>query len=126
MFGEEGIAECADQLRYVAKGSPYYRSYCCHRPSQYIGFATAPLTDGGTKVDPSLAPPFPGIDGTPSATAARHVFIYPNTFMSIYPHHIFRVIVEPISPDKSRERTSLLVHPSIYGQVSLCTLLAPS
>lgn len=84
---------------------------------KYLGFATSPLTNGGTFVDPIVAPPMPGLEGTPDAFAARHVLIYPNTFMSIYPHHIFRVIIEPISAGVSRERTHLIVHPKIYDDL---------
>ena len=84
---------------------------------KYLAFATAPLTNGGTAVDSSVAPPMPGIEGTPDATAARHILIFPNVFMSIYPHHIFRVIIEPQKAGVSRERCHLLVHPSLHEKV---------
>jgi len=84
---------------------------------KYLAFATAPLTNGGTSVDPSVAPPMPGLEGTPDATAARHVLIFPNVFMSIYPNHVFRVIIEPQKAGKSRERCHLLVHPKIYDDL---------
>lgn len=84
---------------------------------KYLGFATSPLTNGGTFVDPNVAPIMPGLEGTPDAYAARHILIYPNVFMSFYPHHIFRVILEPMSAGVTRERTHVLVHPSIYDQL---------
>lgn len=81
---------------------------------KYLGFATSPITNGGTPIDANIAPPMPGLEGTLDAVSARHIMMYPNTFMTFYPHHIFRVIVEPISANVSRERTHLLVHPKIY------------
>ncbi|KAJ8603772.1 hypothetical protein CTAYLR_000328 [Chrysophaeum taylorii] len=84
---------------------------------KYLGFATAPLTNGGTAVDPVVAPPMPGLEGTPDAFAARHVMIYPSAFMSFYPHHVFRVILEPLSAGVTRERTHLVVHPKIYDDL---------
>ena len=80
---------------------------------KYMAFATNPLTNGGTAIDPDVAPPMPGLSPH-DAESARHVLIYPNVFMSIYPHHIFRVILEPTSAGVTNERTHLLVHPSIF------------
>ena len=80
---------------------------------KYCAFATSPLTDGGTEIDPSIAPQMPGLSAV-DADSARHILIYPNVFMSIYPHHCFRVILEPLTAGVTHERTQVLVHPSIY------------
>merc|ERR1719181_412600 len=56
---------------------------------KYVSFATSPLTNGGTAVDPQVAKPFPGL-GPESAETAHHLCIFPNVFMSIYPHHCIR------------------------------------
>lgn len=61
--------------------------------SKCVAFATVPLTDGGTTVDPSVAKPMPGLENTPDATSARHILIYPNVFMRVPPES--RTIVTP-------------------------------
>ena len=82
-----------------------------------VAFATAPLTDGGTCVDPSVAPPMPGLEDTPDATAARHVLVYPNVFMSWYPNHVMLCVIEPVSAGVSHEHFHVLVHPKIYDDL---------
>ena len=82
-----------------------------------VAFATAPLTDGGTCVDPSVAPPMPGLEDTPDATAARHILIYPNVFMSWYPNHVMLCVIEPVSAGVSHEHFHVLVHPKIYDDL---------
>lgn len=82
---------------------------------KYVSFATSPLTNGGTAVDPNVAKPFPGL-GPENAETAHHLCIFPNVFMSIYPHHVVRVECIPIAPDRTTEEVTILVHPSIYAE----------
>jgi phenylpropionate dioxygenase-like ring-hydroxylating dioxygenase large terminal subunit len=59
-----------------------------HRRRQGTGmfmcFATEPLKQGGTPIDPGQLPPFPGL-GDRNAAAAQHICIFPNVFFSLYP-----------------------------------------
>jgi len=59
-----------------------------HRRRQGTGmfmcFATEPLKQGGTPIDPGQLPPFPGL-GARNAAAAQHICIFPNVFFSLYP-----------------------------------------
>jgi phenylpropionate dioxygenase-like ring-hydroxylating dioxygenase large terminal subunit len=76
----------------------------------YGAFATMPLTKGGTAVDPDVLPPFPGI--TPlQANSALHYCIFPNVFFSVYPHHTFRVIVQPHPTDPGNLAGAALCFP---------------
>ena len=59
----------------------------------------------------------PGLEGHADATAARHVLIYPNVFMSFYPNHVMLCIIEPVAANKSNEHFHVLVHPKIYDDL---------
>lgn len=80
----------------------------------YSCFATAPLTYGGTPLDPDKLPTFPGLTGGLPETAV-HLSIFPNMFCSIYPHHIFRVVVRPNPNDPKRcfEEANLMIHKDV-------------
>eukprot|EP00633_Aureoumbra_lagunensis_P005251 CAMPEP_0197317982 /NCGR_PEP_ID=MMETSP0891-20130614/49209_1 /TAXON_ID=44058 ORGANISM="Aureoumbra lagunensis, Strain CCMP1510" /NCGR_SAMPLE_ID=MMETSP0891 /ASSEMBLY_ACC=CAM_ASM_000534 /LENGTH=1265 /DNA_ID=CAMNT_0042808215 /DNA_START=89 /DNA_END=3887 /DNA_ORIENTATION=- len=102
------------ELCTVSGVAEHYRT---QGSGKYLGFATAPLSNGGTFVDPDVAPPLPGIENTRNALAARHILIYPNVFMSFYPHHIMRCIVEPIDANTSREHFHVLAHPTLHERL---------
>ncbi|ETV82301.1 hypothetical protein, variant [Aphanomyces astaci] len=59
----------------------------------YIGFATSPLTNGGTPLDINLLPPMPGLTGANTVTAWFHHY-FPNAFYFLLPHGLFTVILE--------------------------------
>lgn len=84
-----------------------------HRRSQgkgmYMGFATDPLTKGGTALDPGRLPHFPTIRGV-RTERAYHCAIFPNTFFSLYPDSFFRVILSPSGVNKTVEQATLLTH----------------
>ena len=42
--------------------------------------------------------------------------IFPNVFFSVYPDHFFRVIVDPISPERSIERATLFTSQPALNQ----------
>ena len=50
-------------------------------------------------------------------SAARHVLIYPNVFMSWYPNHVMLCVIEPVSAGVSHEHFHVLVHPKIYDDL---------
>jgi len=92
---------------------------CCvsgvdeHRRHQgtgmYMCFATDPLTKGGTPIDPGRLPPLPTL-GERNREMAYHVAIFPNTFFSLYPDAIFRIILSPQSAGRTLEHATLLTH----------------
>jgi len=75
----------------------------------YMGFATHPLTIGGTAIDPGRLPPFPQIREHRHATA-YHLSIFPNVFFSLYPDAFFRVRLTPASSSRTVEHATLLTH----------------
>lgn len=75
----------------------------------YMGFATHPLTKGGTAIDPGRLPPFPTI-GAHRHQTAYHLSIFPNVFFSLYPDAFFRVRLSQNSPTRTTEHATLLTH----------------
>ena len=75
----------------------------------YMGFATSPLTQGGTAIDPGRLPPFPPIRAERHHTA-YHLSIFPNVFFSFYPDAFFRVRLAPSGPGRTIEHATLLTH----------------
>jgi len=88
-----------------------------HRRNQgrgmYMSFATEPLSKGGTPIDPGRIPPFPTLRSR-HHEMAYHVAIFPNTFFSLYPDAIFRVIINPQSADHTIEHATFLSHPEAF------------
>ena len=66
-----------------------------------MGFATRPLTKGGTAIDPGRLPPFPPIRAH-RHQSAYHISIFPNVFFSLYPDAFFRVRLAPSATDPNR------------------------
>ena len=77
----------------------------------YMGFATHPLTKGGTAIDPGRLPPFPPIRAH-RHQSAYHISIFPNVFFSLYPDAFFRVRLAPSATDPNRtiEHATLQTH----------------
>ncbi|RHZ42392.1 hypothetical protein DYB26_005298 [Aphanomyces astaci] len=88
----------------------------------YIGFATSPLTNGGTPLDINLLPPMPGLTGANTVTAWFHHY-FPNAFYFLLPHGLFTVILETTGPTTTVEHAELFVHPSVYDVPG--TIMAP-
>eukprot|EP00966_Prymnesium_polylepis_P324013 7380123-Prymnesium_polylepis.1 len=84
-----------------------------HRRNQgrgmYMGFATDPLTKGGTPLDPGRLPVFPTIAAHRTETA-YHLSLFPNTFFSLYPDAFFRVVLSPQSAGRTVEHATLMTH----------------
>jgi len=75
----------------------------------YMGFATDPLTQGGTPLDPGRLPVFPTIRAHRTETA-YHLSLFPNTFFSLYPDAFFRVVLSPTSAGRTVEHATLMTH----------------
>jgi len=75
----------------------------------YMGFATHPLTVGGTAIDPGRLPPFPSV-GAHRHKSAYHISIFPNVFFSLYPEAFFRVRLSQSSPGRTLEHATLQTH----------------
>lgn len=84
-----------------------------HRRNQgkgmYMCFATDPLSKGGTPIDPGRLPSIPTLSQR-NTEMAYHVALFPNTFFSLYPDAIFRVVLSPQSTGRTIEHTTLLTH----------------
>ena len=84
-----------------------------HRRNQgkgmYMCFATDPLSKGGTPIDPGRLPSLPTLSQR-NTEMAYHVALFPNTFFSLYPDAIFRVVLSPQSVGRTIEHTTLLTH----------------
>jgi len=84
-----------------------------HRRNQgrgmYMSFATDPLTQGGTPIDPGRIPPFPMLRER-NHKMAYHVAIFPNTFFSLYPDALFRVVLLPQAAGRTIEHATFLSH----------------
>jgi len=81
-----------------------------------LAFVTQPITSGGTAIDPGILESFPGLAGVENETAWFHA-LFPNVFHFLLPSHIFSVILDPVSPTTTIERTALLVHPSLMDDL---------
>ena len=76
---------------------------------------TDPLTNNDTPLDYDYLPPFPGIPKNNHQMAIFHA-IYPNQFYFLFPHHIFSIILQPISPDYTIEHATLMGHSDITSK----------
>jgi len=79
---------------------------------QYVGFATAPLTDSGGPGDSYHFNPFPRLKRT-EAGAGLFFHIFPNVSVTIYPHSVYTLMTFPSkTPGQTQERLSLLMGPT--------------
>lgn len=74
------------------------------------------LTDAPALHSRFRLPMFSGISESRHAKVAYHCMIFPNVFFSVYPDHFFRVIVDPITPDRSIERATLFTSQAALAQ----------
>ncbi len=80
----------------------------------YMSFFASPLLQGGTPLDAGYLPAMPGL--TPDEKNSGYFpMIFPNICMFLLPHHLFSLILSPVSPEKSEEYGDLLVHKSLIG-----------
>mmetsp|Transcript_6123 Transcript_6123/g.19702 ORF Transcript_6123/g.19702 Transcript_6123/m.19702 type:complete len:442 (+) Transcript_6123:174-1499(+) len=79
----------------------------------YMCFATEPLSQGGTPIDPGRIPPFPTLRPR-HQRMAYHVALFPNTFFSLYPDSLFRVILSPHGAGRTVEQATFLSHRAAF------------
>ena len=81
---------------------------------QYTGFATYPLSYGGTPADPDAFKPFININNT-DKEAAWFIQIFPNISYFIYPHHIVTLITYPnlTNPGVTKEKMTVMMDKEI-------------
>ena len=80
----------------------------------YMCFKTDPLTKGGTPIDPGLIPPYPTLREH-NREAAYHVALFPNTFFSLYPDALFRVVLAPVDAGRTIETATFLSHDGAFA-----------
>ena len=86
---------------------------------QYTGFATYPLTYGGTAADPDAYPTFKGLNHV-DAEASWFIQVFPNISYFIFPHHIISLITYPTDqPGVTKEKMSLLMDKSIKEELAI-------
>lgn len=88
----------------LVKNSGINEHICTQGNGKYIGFKTKPLTSSGEPIDIEEMKPITGLDSKYHNTS---------TFQILFPNHIFYVLVQPISPTKSIEYTTLMVDKDI-------------
>lgn len=89
-----------------------------HRRNQgkgmYMCFVTDPLTKGGTPIDPGRLSPYETLRPR-NRDRAYHVAIFPNTFFSLYPDALFRIILSPTSAGTTVEYATFMSHDGAFG-----------
>ena len=87
---------------------------CTQKEGKYISFKTDPISQTDLPIDPSKMKPFSTInryskDKENLTNVAHFKALFPNMFFFLFPNHIFSVIVTPISPTESVEKSVLMV-----------------
>merc|ERR1712176_649625 len=84
---------------------------------QYTGFATYPLSYGGTAADPDAFPAFNGLNHV-DREAAWFIQIFPNISYFIFPHHVISLITYPTDkPNVTKEKMTLLMDKTIKEEM---------
>jgi choline monooxygenase len=91
----------------LVRNSKMESHICTQGNGHYIGFKTEPLTSSGLPIDVEKSPLFWGLNESYRNRATFHS-LFPNMFYFLFPNHMFIVIVNPISPTKSREEAILI------------------
>lgn len=92
----------------LAKVSRIKDHYRFQGPGMYTGMTTTPIS--GNNPAWLALPPHPGIAGD-DLNSGRFMFLFPNATLSVLPNHLFLMILEPVAPDRTMERTMILTHP---------------
>lgn len=97
----------------LAKVSRIKDHYRFQGTGMYTGMTTTPIS--GDNPAWLALPPHRGVTG-PDLTAGRFMLLFPNAALSVLPNHLFMMILEPVSVDRTLERTYLLTHPETMGR----------
>jgi choline monooxygenase len=74
----------------------------------YVSFMTCPITDlESSPINSSIMTPMRHYIEN---DIAHFIFLFPNCFMFLLPNHVYYVIIEPISPTESKEKSILMIH----------------
>jgi len=83
----------------------------------YMGFATYPLTNGGTPTDPDRFPAFAGINEA-DREAAWFIQVFPNISYWIFPHNVVTLITAPTDdPGVTVEKFTVMMDKEIKSKI---------
>jgi choline monooxygenase len=91
------VSRLADHYRWQGRG-------------MYTGMCTTPISRNGADGGWEGLPPMSGLSEA-DATAARFVWLFPNTALVVLPNHAFVLFVHPTGPDRTVEEAVILTHP---------------
>ena len=92
----------------LAKVSRIQDHYRYQGNGMYTGMTTTPIS--GDNPAWLALPPYSGVTGA-DLNAGRFMLLFPNATLSVLPNHMFLMILDPIAPDRTVERTYLMTHP---------------
>jgi phenylpropionate dioxygenase-like ring-hydroxylating dioxygenase large terminal subunit len=88
------VSRVGDHYRYQGRG-------------QYCGQTTTPVS-GDTR-DDWTALPAPDWLSASDAASGRFLALFPNVLLSILPNHVFIMVLDPLEPGRTLERTAFLL-----------------
>lgn len=94
------------ELMKVSRLQDHYR---WQGTGMYTGMTTTPIS-GDQNSSWLDMPPHAGVSGS-DEVSGRFVLFFPNVAVNVLPNHCFLMIMEPIAPGRTFERTLMLVHP---------------
>ncbi len=95
------------ELAKVSRVKDHYRF---QGSGMYCGQTTTPVS-GDDRNDWLAMPAAPGL-GPSDSQSGRHIALFPNVMLSVLPNHAFVILLEPLSPSRTRERYAWLLPPS--------------
>jgi choline monooxygenase len=93
------------ELAKVSRIADHYRF---QGPGMYTGMMTSPISGDGPAW--LALPPHDGVTGS-DLVSGRFMMVFPNAALSVLPNHCFLMIMDPVAPDRTRERCYILTHP---------------
>jgi choline monooxygenase len=99
------------ELIKVSRIKDHYRY---QGPGMYTGMTTSPVSRDENSVWLDL-PPHDGVQGS-DLTSGRFMMLFPNVALSVLPNHAFVMVMEPIGPGATHEKTYLMTHPDTMGE----------
>lgn len=92
----------------LVKVSPLEAHHRWQGRGMYTGMCTQPIADNAEQGGWKGLPPMPRLSEN-DATAARFIWLFPNTAINVLPNHIFVMVANPVSPERTIETTYLFV-----------------
>ncbi len=81
----------------------------------YMSFYAHPLLKSGSALDADYFPPMPHLNEK-EKNAGYFPFVFPNLATFLLPHHLFVLLMDPVSSNETSESGDLLVHPSLLHE----------